>query len=99
MKASAPSLLQWLGPLDSLVPRLVSRANDPQSTAALDSHTLPIIFGTIGAVLALASIIIGVIQIRAMFMARRRSSSAGADANAMELGDVSGQDAGDMAPS
>lgn len=87
------------GPLDSLVTRLVSRADDLESTAALDSHTLPIVFGTLGAVLALASMIIGVIQIRAMVMARRRSSSVGAGDNDLEMDPVGAQDAGDMAPS
>lgn len=91
--------MQGVGPLDSLVTRLVSRANDPLSTAALDSHTLPIIFGAIGVVLALASIIIGVIQIRAMSMTRRRASGARAGENAMAMGDVSGQDAENLAPS
>lgn len=101
MAISTASFMQGLGQLNSLVTRLVPRGNDTESgtSSILESHTLPIVFGTLGAVLALASIIIGVIQIRAMFMARHRSSSAGTDENSVELADVSRQDAESLAPS
>ncbi|KAM0720226.1 hypothetical protein Q7P37_004362 [Cladosporium fusiforme] len=85
-----------LGPIGS--PSLIPRGDDQPGAAALDSHTIPIIFGTLGAVLGLASIVVGIVQIR------RHSSHARAAQRDIEMSPtqeqsaVRGQDARTPAP-
>lgn len=105
MGKSTSSFLHVLGPIETLVTGLSQRDDDPDSTtaAALDSHTLPIIFGTIGAVLTVATIVIGIIQIHDM-RKRRADNNAEHDENDIELGlreqqaAAGGQEAGEGAP-
>jgi len=65
-----------LGPSVSATHTADTHAAAPSSAAAsntLDTLTIPVVFGAIGAVLTLATIVIGIIQIRA---ARRRHRDA-----------------------
>lgn len=73
-------------------PGLHPRANRAPASAALDSHTLPIIFGAIGAGLTLATIIIAIIQLRSM-QRRYSNNDVEASQNEVEMGPVGGQEA------
>lgn len=49
------------GPIANTSTSLVPRADGTDAGAASDSNTITIIFGTIGAVLAFASIVVGIV--------------------------------------
>jgi len=57
--------------------------NSAPASSTLDTLTIPIIFGAIGAVLTLATIVIGIIQIRAA-RCRHRDAEIGRDDHELE---------------
>lgn len=67
-----------------------SQSETPTATATFDSHTIPIIFGTIGAVLGTIAIIVtvafGVLQLRSLN--RRKSGDAESGAAASRITDA-----------
>jgi hypothetical protein len=88
-----------LGPSPSATHTTSANANANSTSASntLDSLTIPIVFGAIGAVLTLATIVIGIIQIRAA-RCRHRDAEAGPSDHELDEQQPRRDIAGNMMP-